>query len=59
MKEEQRNVRKDEEVLQSAKVKGQGTTTSGKKLSLKNIFLGDFLINDFLRRQALWRGFLI
>ena len=26
--------------------------TSGKRLTLKNIFLGDFLINDFLRRQA-------
>ena len=26
--------------------------TSGKKISLKNIFLGDFLVNDFLRRQA-------
>lgn len=25
---------------------------SGKRLTLKNIFLGDFLINDFLRRQT-------
>ncbi len=25
----------------------------GKKLSFKNIFLGDFLIHDFLSRQAL------
>ena len=25
---------------------------TGKKLSLKSIFLGDFLINDFLRRQV-------
>lgn len=52
MKEGLRNTRKDEEVLLSAKVKGQKNVTSGKKLSLKNIFLGDFLINDFLRRQA-------
>ena len=29
------------------------STNSGKKLTLKNIFLGDFLINDFLRRQAI------
>ncbi len=28
-------------------------TNTGKKLTLKNIFLGDFLINDFLRRQAM------
>ena len=27
-------------------------STSGKKMNLKNIFLGDFLVNDFLRRQA-------
>ncbi|MBR2359551.1 MAG: hypothetical protein IKA75_03930 [Bacteroidaceae bacterium] len=32
----------------------EGTpTNSEKKLTLKNIFLGDFLINDFLRRQAM------
>ena len=36
----------------------QGGTTeskpaaSGKRLTLKNIFLGDFLINDILRRQT-------
>ena len=32
-------------------VKEEASPT-GKKLSLKSIFLGDFLINDFLRRQA-------
>ncbi len=35
-----------EEAKESAPV------TSGKKLTLKKIFLGDFLINDLLRRQA-------
>lgn len=29
------------------------TAAQGKKMTLKHIFLGDFLITDFLRRQAL------
>lgn len=31
---------------------GGAPTATGKKLTLRHIFLGDFLINDFLRRQA-------
>lgn len=30
----------------------KNSAQTGKKLSIKSIFLGDFLINDFLRRQA-------
>lgn len=33
--------------------KRENVTVTGRKLTLKSIFLGDFLIGGFLRRQAL------
>ncbi len=54
MKEEMKQLKETDATTPPQEEKMEGTpTNSGKKLTLKNIFLGDFLINDFLRRQAM------
>ncbi len=52
MKEELTQTEQSRTSTEKATAKENTPTTAGKKLSIKNIFLGDFLINDFLRRQA-------
>lgn len=52
MKEELTLTEQSRTSTEKAPAKESTPTTAGKKLSIKNIFLGDFLINDFLRRQA-------
>lgn len=52
MKEELTQTEQSRTSTEKATAKENTPTTTGKKLSIKNIFLGDFLINDFLRRQA-------
>lgn len=54
MKEEMKPLQETGATTSPQEEKMEGASTnSGKKLTLKNIFLGDFLINDFLRRQAI------
>ena len=54
MKEEMKPLQEPGATTSPQEEKMEGASTnSGKKLTLKNIFLGDFLINDFLRRQAI------
>ena len=53
MKEEMKQLNEtDATTSPQEKEMESASSNSGKKLTLKNIFLGDFLINDFLRRQA-------
>ena len=53
MKEEMKQLQEtDATTSPQEKEMESASSNSGKKLTLKNIFLGDFLINDFLRRQA-------
>lgn len=53
MKEEMKQTEQTGAMPLSKEEATEGTpAATGKKLTLKNIFLGDFLINDFLRRQA-------
>ena len=52
MKEEMKPLQETGATTSPQEEKMEGASTnSGKKLTLKNIFLGDFLINDFLRRH--------
>lgn len=42
------------EATASAQVSnGAASSPTSKRMTLKNIFLGDFLVHDFLRRQAI------
>lgn len=50
MTEEQKHTGKAESQQRTAEESTSANTS--KRLSLKKIFLGDFLINDILRRQA-------
>lgn len=52
MEEEKKQMEHTDATVTKEGMAENAPTTSGKKLTLKNIFLGDFLINDFLRRQA-------
>jgi len=44
---------KEKNQVQVSETEPTVTAASGKKMSLRSIFLGDFLVGDFLRRQAL------